>query len=91
MSDTFGRRKDGTTNAFEENDMILYIPHDLLMGERSEMVQHKNLGIVKSTNENFVFVEFINTNTKQGVKPTDLFFVHTRPDLEKIITDSLEK
>ena len=82
--------KDGTTGPFEAGDKVLYIPKDLLMGDRSKMMQEENLGVVRSKNEKYVFVQYIgNTNTK-GTLPTELYPVHGRPDLVKIIEQNIK-
>jgi hypothetical protein len=58
--------KDGTTGPFEPNDKVLYIPYHKLMGDRTEMIDENNLGIVTSKNDKFVFVKFLN---KKNQKP----------------------
>jgi hypothetical protein len=91
MSDTSTRRKDGTTSPFNKGDMIVYIPKDLLMGDRKAMIRRENLGVVRSKNDRVVFVRFIDTNNQKGVAPGDLYFIHHRQDLEQALINSFTK
>lgn len=82
--------RDETTGPFEAGDKVLYIPGNLLAGDRSKMVEENNLGVVRSKNEKFVFVQYIGNTNAQATDPIDLFFLNTRPDLVKIIEQNIE-
>lgn len=77
---------DGTTKSFESGDFVVYIPNYLLTGHKSNMIQDKNLGMVKSKNDKYVFVRFYSGDTAAACDPKDLFRLDNRPDLiEKCI------
>lgn len=82
--------RNGTTGPYEPGDKVLYIPDNLLTGDKDKMVREKNLGIVSSKNEKFVFVQYIGNTNAQATDPTDLFFLTSRPDLVKIIEQNIE-
>ena len=82
--------RDGTTDPYEPRDKVLYIPNQLLMGDKDKMVQTNNLGVVSSKNEKFVFVQYIGNTNSQATDPVDLFFLTARPDLVKIIEQNIE-
>ena len=80
--------RDGTTKPFEPKDKVIYVPKHLLHGDRDKMTQKDNLGTVTSKNSTYVFVRFLNQTQPKACYPRDLFFLHARPDLEKIIEQS---
>lgn len=75
------KKKDGTTNSFEQGDRVVYIPKYLLMGDRDKMIKEKNLGVVSSINKKFVFVRYKSNNTAEATEPKDLYFINNREDL----------
>lgn len=79
-------RKD--PSRFAAGDEVVYIPPDLLIGEKSEMVKHENLGVVTSVNDMFVFVKYIGNTGSQATNPEDLFWIKNRPDLLEILRNN---
>ena len=73
--------KDGTTKPFKEGDYVIYIPDYLLNGPKNEMIKDKNLGIVTSKNDTYVFVKYFGNNGSQATRPDELFSLHNRLDL----------
>lgn len=67
------------------NDPVVYIPHHLLMGDKDKMVEDKNMGIVVSKNDTYVFVKYGNSESSQATKPEDLFTLKNRPDLIEVL------
>ena len=67
------------------DDKVVYIPHHLLIGEKSEMVKTENLGIVISKNDIYVFVRFNEQDNSVTCKPDDIFPLKHRPDLQELI------
>lgn len=66
-------------------DKVVYIPEYLLMGDKTKMVEDKNLGIVTSKNDEYVFVRYLGNTGSQATNPLDLYTLRNRPDLaEKI-------
>lgn len=67
-------------------DPVVYIPRDLLVGERSEMIKDENLGVVTSKNDTYVFVRYKDKTGSQATQPEDLFTLKNRQDLiDKIV------
>ena len=68
--------KDGTTKPFKQGDRVIYIPRSLLMAARGigkeSMIKTKNLGVVTSTNDRYVFVRYRNNNGAEATSPSDL-------------------
>ena len=79
--------KDGTTKPFEPGDKVVYIPKHLLIGNKRDMIKAKNIGKVTSKNEHYVFVQYRGCLQSQATRVQDLYFLHNRPDLEKLIND----
>lgn len=67
-------------------DFVVYIPKHLLLGDKDKMVEDRNIGVVTSKNDTFVFVKYpLIGDTSQATAPEDLFTLRNRPDLiEKI-------
>jgi len=71
----------------KDGDFVVYIPKHLLTGPKDEMIQDRNLGVVTSKNDTYVFVRYpmINNTGSQATRASDLFTLRNRPDLiEKI-------
>lgn len=77
--------KDGTTKPFENGDKVLFIPEHLLLGDKENMLDYKNLGIVTGKNDTYVFVKYRGELRSQATSPKDLYFLHNRPDLEELL------
>lgn len=77
--------KDGTTGPFGPGDKVIYVPRHLLLGDKDKITDIKNLGVVSSKNNKYVFVKFKGQETPQAVRPEDLYFLHARPDLQKLL------
>jgi len=67
-------------------DELVYIPHHLLVGEKSKIVKEENLGEVTSFNDTYVFVRYKDKSGSQATKPEDLYSLKYRPDLAELIT-----
>lgn len=67
-------------------DTVVYIPLYLLKGPKSEMVKYKNLGVVTSKNDTYVFVCYNGCTGSQATKPEEIYTLRNRPDLEAKIT-----
>ncbi len=66
----------------EKGDYVVYIPKHLLLGDKDKMVEDKNLGIVSSKNDTYVFVVYpLNGSNSQATRPEDLFTLRNRPEL----------
>ena len=81
---------NGTTVPFEIGDFVVHIPHHLLIGSKSEQIRIENLGIVKSKNENTVFVRYHGGDTAASTNPKELFRIDYRSDLIELTRDKLE-
>ena len=79
------RLKTNSVSDFKKGDKVIYIPKYLLFGEKNEMIKIENLGLVQSINHKYVFVRYKNEIIPKSTDPVDLYFLHTRPDLENII------
>lgn len=66
-------------------DKVVYIPEYLLIGHKDNMILEKNLGIVTSKNDRYVFVRYLNKNGSEATNASDLFSLHNRPDLAELI------
>lgn len=73
---------------FKEGDEVLYIPKNLLMGEKSKMVKESNLGVVTSLNDLYVFVRYMGNTGSQATNADDLFWINNRPDLQEILRNN---
>ena len=74
-------------NDIEIGDKVVYIPDYLLKGPAKDRIQDKNLGVVTSKNDTFVFVRYANGTNSQATSPEDLFSLRNRPDLANNIDD----
>lgn len=67
-------------------DKIIYIPADLLSDEAEvSIVLEKNLGIVTSKNDRFIFVRYKDCTGSQATEAKDLYSLKDRPDLAALI------
>ena len=66
-------------------DKVVYIPHRLLVGEKSKMIKEENLGEVTSLNDTYAFVRYKDKSGSQATKPEDLYSLKYRPDLDELI------
>jgi hypothetical protein len=64
-------------------DKVVYIPRDLLMGDKSKMVKDENLGEVTSKNDTYVFVRYNGKTGSQATEPADLYSLKYRQDLQE--------
>ena len=60
---------------------VVYIPEHWLVGDHDKMIEEKNLGIVKSKNDKYAFVQYKGNTGTQATNPKDLYSLHNRPDL----------
>jgi hypothetical protein len=61
-----------------EGDKVVYIPHHLLVGDKNKMVEEKNLGVVTSKNDSYIFVRFKGNTGSQACKAEDLYTLKNR-------------
>jgi hypothetical protein len=71
-------------------DEVVYIPKDLLMGDKSRMVKPENLGSVTSVNDKYAFVRYKDTECSQATRPEDLYTLKNRPDLAQQLNPSYD-
>lgn len=64
---------------------VLYIPTNLLSKPREAMILEKNIGIVTSMNDKFIFVRYKDNEGSQATKAGDLYTLEHRPDLAALI------
>lgn len=63
-------------------DYVVYIPDHLLVGDKTQIVKGKNLGVVTSKNNHYIFVRYpMNGSTPQATRSEDLFTLRNRNDL----------
>lgn len=64
----------------EIGDKVVYIPKHLLHGPKYLMVEDKNLGVVTSKNDKYIFVRYLGQGS-EATNADDLFTLKNRPDL----------
>ena len=71
---------------YSNDEKVLYVPaHILKTGNLSEIYNPKNLGIVTSYTDRFVFVKYKGQIHSQATEVEDLFSIEKRPDLKELL------
>lgn len=71
---------------YSEQEKVLYVPaHVLKSGDKSAIYDPKNLGIVTSYTDRFVFVKYKGQSNSQATEAEDLFSIEKRPDLKELL------
>lgn len=69
------KKQDMKLDNIEAGDPIVYIP------KHENKIKEKNIGVVTSKNEMYVFVRYLGHETSQATRHEDLYCLKNRPDL----------